>query len=360
VLDSANRGPAHPGRHGTVALRWQAGVRVASPPTALVVPHVEAGWMQRLRGSEEPVPTEAQAGARVLVDGGVAAAPGAAVRCAGLDIVADRDGLVAVDPDHRRWAWLFRGLLDYGGFAATTVICVDDVILASTGDSFGSVAVVDPRTGGWLFDPVSDYGRTTGLELMPDGDGLLHRDYGVVRWGIVRAWLATPAARRSELGQLARAERPELDAADVMAANDVGHTIDPEDGPGFRELYGEIVPATSITAAMRAPLAPRGSCQGWKLWASGTAVLAERGGSAQWLIIEYERVTRRFQSVRCDAGRVVITRFAGHDLLRAAPPARAEGRGAADALDEIDEVVIDVVRRRWSLRGISARTARPR
>lgn len=360
VLDSANRGEAHPGRHGTVALRWQTGERVASPPTALVVPHVEAGWMHRLRRSEEPVPSEALVGARVLVDGGVAAAPGAAVRCAGLDIVADRDGLVAVDPDHRRWAWLFRGLLDYGGFPATTVICADDVVLASTGDSFGSVAVVDPRTGGWLFDPVSDYGRTTGLALAPDGDGLLSRDYGLVRWSTVRAWLATPTARRAVLVELARAERPELDAAGVMAATEVGRRFEPEARPGretFQELYGEVVPAASITAAMRASLQTRGSCQGWKLWGSGTAVLAERGASAQWLIIESERVARRFQSVRCDAGRVVITRFAGHDLLRAVPPTSGEGR---DELDEIDEVVIDVARRRWSVRGIPARPVRPR
>ncbi|HEY5934047.1 MAG TPA: hypothetical protein VIU61_05425, partial [Kofleriaceae bacterium] len=245
VLDSARRYPAQPGHHGTVTPRWSTGPRTSGG--ALVLPSVPAGWMQRLRGSEEPEPETSRPGARIVIDlGGADWLP--PISCGGLTVHAEAGGIVGTDAQGR-WTWLFRGLAGYGAFHAKRLVCLDGVAIATTLGSFADIAAIEPATGGWLFDRSSDC--CPGAEVAPTlgGDHLYSRDFGtVVTVRKLHAWLARPAAERPSLVEVSHAARPELAHEGAFTATVIGRNH--PDG----ELWGEPFDATTIDAAMRAAL----------------------------------------------------------------------------------------------------------
>jgi len=57
------------------------------------------------------------------------------------------------------------------------------------------------------------------------------------------------------------------------------------------------------------------TCGGWKISASPTAVLAERGTRARWLLVEQAHSWRRMTEVRCENNRIVVERPDGNNLL---------------------------------------------
>ena len=314
LLASADRRRAQPGWHGTVAPRWIAGEAVTAPG-ALIVPHVPAGWMARYRGAEEGPPADAPAGARIVVEAG--APPALPIRCAGLEIRSGRRGITGFDA-RERWTWLFRGLPDYGGFATAKLACIDDIVIATTGGSFARVVAIDPRTGGWLFAPSFDAGPGAELSALPDGEALWRDEYGhVIPLRALRGWLARPMAGRPSLDALADELRPEASATDAADAMMLTGSRDPV---GREELYGESFASSAVAPRVRASLASRGTCAGWTIASSSTAILAERGARARWLYVEGRPSTRRLASVRCRRGRVIATRVEpGTDLLETDP-----------------------------------------
>jgi hypothetical protein len=328
VLESAQRFAAQPGHHGTVAPRWTTGPRIAGG--ALVLPAVPGGWMQRLRGAEEPEPATSLAGARIILDlGGGPTLPG--IPCAGLTVHAEAGGIVGTDANGR-WTWLFRGLADYRGFAAKRLLCRDGLAIATTGGNFADVVAVDPATGGWLYDRSSDC--CPGAELAPtfDGASLWARDYGtIVPLRRLGEWLAQPAARRPSLIDISKANRPELAHDGAMSANHIGR-----DHPAG-ELYEPFAPAT-VDRATRATLGKTLSCAGQRISWSPTAVLAERG-QARWLTMEHRGSTRRIERVTCAGRRITIAYVRGNDLLEEIEPKLAR-----------EAIEVDLDRRRWRVK----------
>jgi hypothetical protein len=316
LLASADRRRAQPGWYGTVAPRWSDGDPVTAPG-ALIVPHVRAGWMAHYRGSEEDPPPDAPEGARIIVEAGDPPRAGP-ISCGGLEIRSGRRGITANTGG--RWTWLFRGLADYGGFAATKLVCIDGIVIASTGGDFASVAAIDPRTGGWLFAPNYDAGPGAEVSALPDGDVLWRDEYGhVISVAALRDWLATPFAQRTSIDALYIKLRPEL--ADPTTG-EVSMSRGSRDPEGMDELSGDRFDPAAVASQVRASLVARGTCAGWKIASSRTTILAERGAQARWLYVEDRMYGRRITDVRCIAGRVVATRAGpGGDLLEKDPPA---------------------------------------
>ena len=326
VLDSAQRFAAQPGHHGAVAPRWSTGPRSAGG--ALVLPAVRGGWMQRLRGSEEPEPATSLAGARIVLDlGGRPALP--AIPCGGLTVHAEAGGIVGTDASGR-WAWLFRGLADYGGFAPKRLLCRDGLVIATTGGNFADVIAVDPATGGWLYDRGSDCCPGAELAATLDGAYLWARDYGtIVPLRRLAAWLAQPAAQRPSLIEISRALRPELAHDGAFSATVIGRNH------SAAELWGEPFDKATVDRAMRATLVNTLACAGHRITWSPTAVLAERS-KARWLAMEYQASTRRIERVTCAGRRITIAYAGGNDLLEEAAP-----KLTREALE------VDLDRNRW-------------
>ena len=315
LIASADRRRAQPGWYGAVAPRWIAGEPVTTPG-GLIVPYVPAGWMARYRGAEEGPPPEAPAGPRIVVEAGVP--PAVPVPCAGLEIRSGRRGIIGFDAARQRWTWLFRGLPDYGGFATAKLACIDDVVIATTGGSFAYVVAIDPRTGGWLFAPSYDAGPGAEISALPDGRVLWRDEYGhVIPVHVLRDWLARPITSRPSIDALADQLRPETSAAE---ASDVMMLTGSRDPHGREELYGEPFASSAIAPRVRGSLAARGTCAGWTIASSPTAILAERGAQARWLYVEGRTSSRRIASVRCSRGRVLATRVEpGTDLFETDP-----------------------------------------
>jgi hypothetical protein len=328
VLDSAQRFAAQPGHHGTVAPRWSIGPRSAGG--ALVLPQVPAGWLQRLRGSEEPEPATSLAGARIVVDlGGGPVLP--AIACGGLTVHAEAGGIVGTTPSGR-WTWLFRGLVDYGGFHAKRLLCRDGLVIATTGGGFADVVAIDPKTGGWLYDRSSDCCPGAEVVRAHLGD-LWRRDYGtVVSLPKLHAWLALPAQQRPSLIEISRTSRPELAHDGAFAAGLIGRN------DGSSELWGEPFAPRTVDAATRATLRDLWSCAGHRISWSPTAVLAERTGAARWLAMEGNGSTRRIASVACVRRKIVIAYVTGNDLLEESEPKF-----------QIGTLSVDLDRKRWSV-----------
>jgi hypothetical protein len=314
ILASAERRRAHPGWHGAVAPRWSTGGPVTKPG-ALIVAHVPAGWMNSHREGVQPDPE----GARIIVEAGAPPAAGP-ITCAGLEIRSGRRGLTANDA-RGRWTWLFRGLPDRGGFAVTKLACVDDVVLASTGGDFASVAAIDPKTGGWLYAPAFDAGSGASVSALPDGEVQWGDEYGhAIPIPKLHGWLATPFAQRASIEEMAKALRPEL----VEQVGNIG-LLAARDPIGNEELYGDTFDAATLPAGVRASLVARGSCAGWTIASSRTAILAERDTQARWVYVEGASWGRRLTNVRCTGGLIVATRIEpGADLLENEHPAKGD------------------------------------
>ena len=329
VLDSAQRFAAQPGHHGTIAPRWRTGPRTAGG--ALVLPAVPGGWMQRLRGSEEPEPATSLAGARIVLDlGGRPTLP--AIPCAGLTVHAEAGGIVGTDASGR-WTWLFRGLADYGGFAPKRLLCRDGLAIATTGGNFADVIAVDPATGGWLYDRASDCCPGAELEPTLGGGYLWTRDYGtIIPLRRLGTWLAQPAARRPSLIAISKANRPELAHEGAFTASMIGRNH--PDG----ELWGEPFDPATVDRAMRATLGTTLACAGHRISWSPTAVLAERG-KARWLSMEHWAGTRRIERVICNGRRITIAYAGGNDLLEETEPKLTR-----------QAIEIDLDRRRWRVK----------
>ena len=326
VLDAAARGEAEPGHHGTVAPRWSTGDRKTGG--ALVLPKVPDGWMQRRRGSEEPIPAESRAGARLVVEDPSGYRLGA-IRCGGLDVHAEPGGIVATA--RGRWTWLFRGLADHGGFAASKLLCLEGLVIATTGGNFADVVAIDPATGGWLYDPGNDCCAGATVKRSLAGEYLWQRDFGViVTVRRLRGWLALPAARRGPLRALAN--RPELAHGATSTASMIARTYDRKGD----ELWGETFEPSSVTAAMRANLGSSLRCGGEQISWGTTAMLGERGKLARWILVEGDSSTRRIASVQCIARKLRVTRVDSKDLLETADETLVE-----------DKVEIDLARNRW-------------
>ena len=185
--------------------------------------------------------------------------------------------------------------------------CEDGTIVAIESGFYSGIAVIDPATGGWLYEPPTDYSRGASLHVAPDGSKLWHREpRGTLSFRALQHWLATPVAARPPLYDVVIAERPEL--ASVTAPEYDASDI-------VRQAPGEWVASDAIGPAARRGLVARGGCAGWQIFASGTAVLAERGGRARWIAVEPLGSSRRYTDVRCAGERAEIARFAGTPII---------------------------------------------